>query len=794
MVTEREPDAAISTAERVEDLIAQMTLEEKLAQLGSVWAFHIVKDGAFDPQGARERMPDGIGQITRLAGATALAPRDVAAVANGAQRFLVEETRLGIPAIVHEESLHGITGRNRLCYPQSIGLAATWRPDLVREMADQIGRELRAGGAHQTLAPIFDIARDPRWGRVEETFGEDPYLVAIMATAYTEGVQGKGRGLGPDGVIATGKHLVGHGVPEGGLNHAPAHIGERELRDAFLFPFEAGVRAGGLRSMMHAYDDVDGVPCVESHELLTAILRDEWGFEGCVVSDYGGIEELISSHAVVTDRESAGVRALEAGVDVELPSVACYGTPLGEAVEAGRIDVAVIDRSVRRVIHEKFELGLFEDPYVDLDHPTLLDPTPAADRATARELAAHSIVLLENDGVLPLAASPGVIAVIGPNADSVRNLVGDYSYEAHFETLIEMLRGGSMLGLDIPAGGEVDGSQVAAAGSAHRKDSILHAIRGRMRSGGEVRYVRGCGILDGDDAELAEAVDAAASADVAILVVGERSGLTAAATSGEARDRLEIGLPGRQPRLVAAVAATGTPVVLVVISGRALSIPAEAALAAAVVYAWLPGHEGPEAIADVLFGDRNPGGKLPMTVPRHVGQIPVYYNHKPSGGRSHWTLDYVDGSHKPLWPFGFGRSYTTFDLRDLRVDRLTLAMDGDVGITVDVANTGTRAGDEVVQLYVRDVEASVTRPVRELCGFARVRLGPGERRTVTFRLAADQLAFTGVDGRLRLEGGTFQVQVGTSSADLPLTASLELVGETMSPFQRTRYFADVEIS
>jgi beta-glucosidase len=292
---------------------------------------------------------------------------------------------------------------------------------------------------------------------------------------------------------------------------------------------------------------------------------------------------------------------------------------------------------------------------------------------------------------------------------------------------------------------------------------------------------------------LAEAVEAAANADVAILVVGEQSGLTAAATSGEARDRLEIGLPGRQPELVAAVAATGTPIVLVVISGRALGIPAQAAVASAVLYAWLPGHEGPEAVADVLFGNVNPGGKLPMTVPRHVGQVPLYYNHKPSGGRSHWTLDYVDGSHKPLWPFGFGRSYTTFEVRDLRLERTTLEAGGDIGISVDVANTGERAGDEVVQLYVRDVEASVTRPVRELRGFARMTLESGERTAVTFRLAADQLAFTGVDGRLRLEPGMFEVQVGTSSSDLPLSASFELVGETISPFQRTRYFAEVEV-
>jgi beta-glucosidase len=429
---------------------------------------------------------------------------------------------------------------------------------------------------------------------------------------------------------------------------------------------------------------------------------------------------------------------------------------------------------------------------VDIDHPTLVDPSPAVDRATARALAAMSIVLLENDGVLPLSVEPGVFAVIGPNADSVRNLVGDYSFEAHIETLVEMLHGGSMLGLDIEAGSEVDGSVLAATGSAETKRSILDAIRDSVGGRAEVRYARGCGIVDGDDAGVTEAVEIARSADVAILVVGEQSGVTAAATSGEARDRLEIGLPGRQAELVEAVAATGTPVVLVVVSGRPLGIPEEAELASAVLYAWVPGHEGADAVADVLFGQVNPGGKLPITIPRRVGQIPIYYSHKPSGGRSHWKLDYVDGPHTPLWPFGFGRSYTTFEVRDLRLDRAEVQAGGDVGISVDVVNTGPREGDEVVQLYVRDLVASVTRPIRELKGFTRVTLAPGERRRVTFRLAADQLAFTGIDGRLRLETGTFEILVGTSSADLPLATTLELIGETLAPFERTRYFAEVE--
>ena len=785
-------DASLSVEDRVEDLLGRMTLDEKLAQLGAAWAFELVGGETFDPERGRARLDHGIGHVTRLAGATNLRPRAVAELANAVQRFLVEETRLGIPAIVHEESLHGILGRDRVCYPQSIGMAATWQPDLVRTMAGQIGRELRAGGAHQTLAPIFDITRDPRWGRAEETFGEDAYLAAVFGAAYVEGVQGPDRGRGPDGVIATGKHLVGHGLPEGGLNHAPAHIGSRELRDSFLLPFEVGARHAGLRSMMHAYDDVDGVPCVESRELLTTILRDEWGFDGTVVADYGGISELISSHQVVADLSDAGVRALEAGVDVELPSTAAYGAPLKQALADGRIELATIDRSVRRVLHEKIALGLFEAPYVDVDAPSVIEPSPDVDRATAREIAARSMVLLANDGILPLAADPGTVAVIGPNADSLRNLLGDYAYEAHIETLIEMRGQSTVLGVEIPADVEIDGSVLAAAagGSTHR--TILDVLRERFP--GEIRHARGCGVLDGTDEELAAAVTAATGADVAILVVGERSGLVDGCTSGEARDRLELGLPGRQAELVAAVAATGTPIVLVLVAGRPLAIPLEADLAAALVHAWVPGHEGPEAIADVLLGAVNPGGKLPITVPRHVGQVPIYYGHRPSGGRSHWKEDYVDGSHKPLWPFGFGLSYTTFELANLSVDRPTLEAGGEVRIGVDVVNTGACDGDEVVQLYVRDVEASVTRPVRELRGFARVGLAVGERRHVTFVLAADQLAFTGVDGRLRLEPGRVELFVGTSAVDLPLAGAVELVGDVVVPFRRERFLTTVDVS
>jgi beta-glucosidase len=770
-------DPRRSIEERVGDLLGRMTIDEKIAQLGSCWSFELLTAMSLDEVKAAKKLGQGIGQITRIAGATNLGQSASAELANEIQRYLLEETRLGIPAVVHEECLHGLLARESVCFPQSIGQAATWEPELVHAMASRLGRELRAAGAHQGLAPILDITRDPRWGRIEETYGEDPYLVAELGAAYIRGLQGEG--APEERVFATGKHMVGHGLPEGGLNHAPSHIGPRELEDAFLFPFEAAVRDAGLRSIMHAYDDVDGMPCVASRALLTETLRDRWGFDGTVVSDYAGIDELLTSHAMTRDRSVAAALALEAGVDVELPTAQFYGSPLAEAVAAGRIEIATVDLAVARVLRAKLELGLFETPYVV---PEEAEIPFDEDRALAREIARRSMVLLANDGTLPLRPGLRTVAVIGPNADSARNLLGDYAHVAHIEALLEM--GG--FGSELPEG-------LTVADELAGKATMLDAIRGRFDASTEVRYAQGCGIMDGDDQGIQAAVEAAQGAEVAIVVVGERSGLTRDCTCGEARDRMNIGLPGRQNELVTAVASTGTPVVLVMVAGRPLAIESAAAACAAIVHAWVPGEEGPEALSDVLFGAANPGGKLPITVPRDSGQIPIYYGHKPSGGKSNWQGPYVDGSNEPLWPFGFGLSYTRFEVRDLRLDRQSVPIDGEFEASVVVANEGDRTGDEVVQLYVCDEEASVTRPVKELRGFKRVRLAAGEERTIRFRLAVEQLAFTGVDGRLRIEPGRVTIMVGSSSADLPCTAEIEIVGDILHVKRRTRYFTDVTV-
>ena len=745
-------EPAHSTEERLHDLLSRMTLDEKLAQLGAVWVFELLDNSAFSPEKARAQIGHGIGQITRISGATTLEPSASAELANRIQRFLVEDTRLGIPAIVHEECCSGYMARGATVFPQIIGVASTWEPEIVEAMTSVIRTQMRSAGAHQGLSPVLDVTRDPRWGRVEETFGEDPYLVARMGVSYVQGLQG------PDweqGVVATGKHFVGYGLSEGGMNCAPVHLARRELYEVFLAPFEAAIREAHLASIMNAYHELDGVPCGSSRELLTEILRDRLGFDGIVVSDYFAIQQLFDFHHVAADKSEAARMALEAGIDVELPGTDCYGQPLRDAVQDGRVDPSLIDRAVGRILTTKFRLGLFENPYVDAAQVPRVLNTPEQ-RTLALEIAHKSIVLLKNEGnLLPLRKDLSSIAVIGPNADSVRNMLGDYAYPPH----LELLMGESPIGA-IPM------------------ISVLAGIKRVVAAKTTVHYAMGCDVVGQSKEGFAEAIKIARESDVAVMVVGGRSGLTPQCTTGEARDRAEIGLPGVQEELVKAVFETGTPVVVVLINGRPLSIPWLAEHVPAILEAWLPGEEGGAAVADVLFGAANPGGKLPITLPRAVGQIPIYYRHKPSGGRSHWYNDYVSQSSKPLFPFGHGLSYTRFAFDNLQIEPRQVGATGSVQISVDVANVGERDGDEVVQLYVHDVVASVTRPIKELKGFKRVSLEHGEKRSVTFTLYASQLGFYDRHMDFVVEPGTVEVMVGSSSDDVRLTGEFEIAGAT----------------
>ena len=781
-------DAALPLEARVADLLARMTIEEKVAQLGSAWSFQLTTREELDGAKVRDQLRHGLGHISRVAGATNLDEAAAAEMGNAIQRFLVEETRLGIPAILHEESLHGVIARGATVFQQSIGAAASFDPDLVEAMAATLRRRLLLIGARHALAPVLDISRDPRWGRVEETYGEDPYLALVMGVAYVRAIQGDDLA---SGVAATTKHLVGHGLAEGGMNQAPAHVGPRELRDEHMLPFEAAIRAAGAATVMPAYCDVDGVPSHASRELLTTTLRDGWGFDGLVVSDYTAVEMLATEHRLTRSIGAAGAMALDAGMDAELPNTAAYGAPLIEAVAAGRVSEDVVDLAVERTLRLKFRLGLFDRPFIEPVDPAVLARLVEDERAVARNLAARSLVLVRNDGSLPItpAASGGPtrIAVLGPIADSARDLVGDYTHLLHIEVLNELRQRRNPFGFPIA-------EPLTPADEFATQPTIADAIAARFADA-EVVRAAGCGIRDGSDEDLDAAVALAAASDVAVVVLGERSGLTQDSTTGEFRDRSTLGFLGRQQELLERVVATGTPVVLIVVSGRPLALDWAAQNVGAVLVAWVPGVAGPEAIAAAVAGDVSPGGKLPMSFPRTVGQVPLSYRHHPTGGHSNPKGSYVDGPTTPLWPFGHGLSYTSFELSNLSLDTERIATSGgQVTVGVDVANTGDRAGDEVVQLYVRDEEASVARPVIELRGFCRVALEPGERRHVSFALHAEQLAYTDVDYRLVVEPGEVTVSVGTSSASRPLTASLMLEGPTVEVCARSHYVTPTTVA
>ncbi len=780
-------DPARSPDERAADLLGRMTLEEKLAQIGCVWSRELMEGRQFSAERARGPLAHGIGQVTRVGGATSLLPGEVAAFINALQRYLIEQTRLGIPAIVHEESLAGYLARSATCFPQALGLAATWNPALATQVADVIRQQLLAVGARHALAPVLDIARDPRWGRTEETLGEDPYLVSAMGAAYVRGLQTDDLRRG---IAATGKHFVGYGFSEGGMNWAPAHIPPRELREVFVRPFEVAIKEAGLATIMNGYHELDGLPCGCSRPLLVDLLRGELGFDGAIVSDYNAIVNLATYHHVAADRAEAARLALQAGMDCELPASDCYGQPLQEALAAGRIDMALVDAAVTNMLRLKFRLGLFENPYADAGAAATVFDTPAQ-RALARRAAAESIVLLKNEGnLLPLPRTLGAIAVIGPAADSIRLLQGDYHYPGHLEVMSRQEDGAPGA---VPALPWAEEPGLAYEDYFVPMVTVLDGIRAAVAEGTRVLYAPGCGVTDPATDGFAEAVAAAQAADVAVVVVGDKSGLTPDCTSGEAVDRLDLGLPGVQQQLVEAVAATGTPTVVVLINGRPLALPWIAAHIPAIVEAWLPGEEGGAAVADVLFGAVNPAGRLPVSLPHHVGQVPVYYNHKPSGGRSHWYGDYRDGSPAPLFPFGHGLSYTTFAYDSLRIEPEQVPAGETFTVRLEVRNTGPRAGDEVVQLYVRDTVASVTRPVKELKGFARVTLQPGERRTITFTLDTALLAFYDAEMRFVVEPGTVEIMVGGSSEDIRLRGTLTITGAVTDVSARRAYLSRVEI-
>ena len=749
---------------RANAIVSQMTLDEKLAQIGSYWIFELQTQGELDWGKIALKLRDGIGQITRTAGASTLSPVEVAKFNNKIQKFLLEKTRMGIPAILHEECCLGPLALGGSVYPQMIGLASTFQPELAKKMAEDTRKQMMAIGARQGLGPVLDIGTDPRWGRIEETFGEDPMLVSHFGVAYIQGLQSDDLA---EGVMATGKHFIGHSLSRGGLNCAPVALGMRDVYDIYLAPFQAVIRDAKIASVMNSYPEIDGDVVAASPRFLKELLREELGFSGLLVSDYEAVRMLNDFHFVADSHEKAAVLALKAGIEVELPTTECYGEPLRAALEKGEISLETVDNAVQRHLEKKLELGLFDNPYVD--EGRVLEVVDSAEsRTLAHEIALQSMVLLKNSGALPLNKANGTLAVIGPNADSSRNLIGDYSYPA-------------MCNLQIF--GNPDNlffSEEKLATSEQYKvkvPSILDGIRSILAEDSRMIYAKGCENAGTDVSGIPEAVTAAEAADAVVLVLGDISGLTPECTTGETRDCANLRLPGVQEELAEAVLATGKPVIIVLVNGRPYAISSLAEKADAVLEAWLPGEEGGKAVAEVLFGEANPGGKLPVTFPRSAGQLPLIYYAKPSGKRSHWYGDYVDSPVTPLYPFGHGLSYTTFEYSDIEVSKEQASIGESVAISVSVKNSGAVPGDEVVQMYVHQRYASIPRPVKELKGYARVRLNPGESRRIKFDLPVDQLAFYDQKLSLVLEPGMVDVMVGSSSEDIRLHGSFEIVGE-----------------
>ena len=753
-------DRALEPEQRVDALMSAMTLREKIAQLYGVWVGAGADGGDVAPHqhdlddaiDLDEVLPDGLGQLTRPFGT---APVDAGVGALSlltTQRRIVSENRFGIPALAHEECLAGFAAWGATAYPVPLSWGATFNPELVQQMASRIGDDMRRVGVHQGLAPVLDVVRDARWGRVEETIGEDPYLVATVGSAYV-------RGLESAGIVATLKHFVGYSASRAGRNLAPVSVGQRELADVLLPPFEMAVREGGARSVMNSYTDLDGVPSASDRSLLTELLRDEWGFTGTVVADYFAIAFLKLLHGTADTWAEAAAAALDAGIDVELPTVKTFGEPLRRAIEEGIVDEALVDTALRRVLAQKLQLGLLDGDYdpvpealrdvafTDADSVRgAIDLDSAENRALARTLAEQSVVLVKNDGLLPLA-SPQRVAVIGPNADERYAMLGCYSFPTHVVTQ----HPGVEMGIHI--------------------DTVLDAVRAEFDTA-RVSHLAGTGIDDGATAAIGTAAETAKNADIAIVVLGDRAGLFGRGTSGEGCDAGDLTLPGAQQQLLDAVLATGTPTVVVLLTGRPYALGDAPDKAAAIIQAFFPGEEGASAIAGVLSGRVNPSGRLPVSIPTHPAVQPSTYLAAPLARKT--DVSNIDPTAR--YPFGHGLGYVDVVWTDLESPDQSVATDGEAVLSMRLVNGSDRDAHEIVQLYVHDPVASVVRPVQRLIGYQRVTVPAGQTVRIAVSVPMDLLGFTGRDGRRIVEPGAIELGFGRSSGDIPLVHRLQVTG------------------
>ncbi len=782
-------DSTLPHSTRASELLNVMTLEEKIAQLCAVWLDYLGGDHyvlkSFSKNDSpssdvRQLFPLGIGQIARPLGSQPVEPREGVRALNNLQKFFVMETRLGIPALPHEECLAGLMAQGATLFPAGINYGALWNPELIKKVATAIGKELASTGARQGLAPVLDVARDARWGRVEETMGEDPYLVGTSALAYVQGFQGKERKL-----LATLKHFVGHSFSEGGRNHAPVHIGPRELLDVFLLPFEMAVKLGQAGSVMPAYHDIDGEPCSSSQTLMKQLLRDKWGFDGLIVSDYEAISQLKNDHHVALDYAQAAALALKAGMDMELPGAVVYSQGIRTALENGLLTMPEVDASVRRVLTEKFRLGLFDHPYAQEESLCL---NTSEHKSLAFQTAVESMVLLSNDGMLPLAGTHK-IALLGPLADEPLAFFSGYSFPVHL---------------------------IASMQTNNSSPPVIKTIREAFveRLGAQrVLYARGCDILTArpelapvfpgdpamangqrqspisyDESQINQAVKVAEQAGQIVVCLGDLSGLFLSGTVGEGSDTASLALPGVQQKLLEALLKLKKPLTVVLLSGRPYDLGEAGKKANAVLEAWLPGQEGADAVVHLIFGDGNPGGKLPISFPKSAGAMPYSYNlHFKSCGSP------IQENYGALYPFGHGLSYTKFVYEDFQLDQESVATDGEIRISGILRNVGHRPGDEVVQIYGRDTYAQVVRPQLELKAYRRISLEASQAVKVSFVLPADLFHYSPEGVTRFVETGEWEIFVGSSSRDLRFSMKVRLTGQSRTLGENWRMLATSEL-
>ncbi|WP_405181041.1 glycoside hydrolase family 3 C-terminal domain-containing protein [Nocardia sp. NBC_01377] len=779
-------DTSLGADERARLLLEQMTVAEKARQLTCLMSMLVLGEGRLIEDNATMMLATGIGGLVCPQTED---PSRIASGVNDIQRFLTERTRLGIPALFQVEALNGVVAPRHPVFPTPIALASTWSPDLVERMAEVIRKQMVRLGLRHALSPVLDIAFDPRWGRIHETYGEDPQLAAAFGVAFVRGLQGTDL---TQGVLATAKHFLGFGLGQGGLNASSFEAGSRFTREVMALPVEAAINVAGLRSVMTSYGDVDGIPAGVSRELLHDLLREEMGFNGFVIADYMAMQHALDRQRVATTKAEVARMALHAGLDLEAPFIFAYGETLAAEVEAGRVPMAELDTSVLRLLTAKFELGLFESPYVP-EGPVHVTATTAEGTEVADELAEQSIVLLENDGVLPLK-SGAKVAVIGPLGHEAHQQFATYTYPVGREMYRFMASGGlgNLVGTD-SFRAEAEGPETADLGCEDyvRLRYGVRSLAEEIAERADVVVEAGSGLTERlDDAAIDRAVAAARDADIVVLALGGHSAAIGGGTEGEGTDTADIALPAVQQELADAVAATGTPLVVVLVQGRPYPLPPSVLQARALVVSSFAGQSGTSALARALFGEINPGGKLPYTIPRHGGQVPIYhYQRADSGYRREAVIrgmHYRDMSATPLYSFGSGRSYTRFDLTDLEVTP-RISTDGVAEVALTVTNVGDRAGAEVVQLYIRVNAAVVTRPAQQLAGFARVQLDPGRSARVTLRVSADQFAFSGLDHRIAVEPATVDLFVGSSSDDHRMDASIEVTGDRriLRPADRT---------